>query len=237
MGRCGLVIAAFFILALPQQALAACGYDLVEVVGDEEEISVACEALDGVLGYFAEAGYTVEPVVTISFQDEVWYDVDADEGRRIKVSGCFDMRRAAIEITRWKVEPAIDRRPWGMAWDRPIVASILQHELIHMATIAVLAEQHARLGKAWHEFVAYAIQFELMAPAMRDRILSDHHTVAPFETPWAVNEMTYAADPDIFGLRSFLFARQRGGMAFIKEIFEHRVEIGTSDTSHICPWK
>jgi hypothetical protein len=238
MRRQMLLTALSGFLSAAQPAIAACGHDLVAVAGDEEEIAAACVALDGVLDYFAAAGFAVEPVVTISFQDEVWYDLDASTGRRVKVSGCFDMRRAMIEITRWNIEPATERRPWGVEWGKPIVASILQHELVHMATIAVLGDQqHMRLGGAWHEFVAYAVQFELMEPSMRERILAGHPTVTPFESPWAANEMTYAAEPDNFGLRAYLYAQERGGMAFIKEILESRVEVGTGETSHICPWR
>jgi len=237
MRRHVLLTALFCFMTASQPATAACGYDLVEVAGDEEEIAVACVALDGVLGYFAAAGYAVEPVVTISFQDEVWYELDASTDSRLQVSGCFDMRLSRIEITRWKIDPATERRPWGIEWDKPIVASILQHELVHMATTAVLGEQHIRLGGAWHEFVAYAVQFALMESSMRDRILARHPTIRPFESPWEVNQMTYAAEPDIFGLRAHLYARERGGMAFIREIFENEVEFGTGETSHICPWR
>lgn len=237
MSRYLLPAVVFFMLSTFPTVAAECGHDSVEVSGDDEEIAVACGALDGVLAYFAEAGYIVVPTVTISFQDEVWFEPEAGGGPRLKVSGCFDMRRATIEITRWKVEPASERRPWGVAWDRPIVASILQHELVHMATTSVLAEHHFRLGGAWHEFVAYAVQFALMEPEMRDRILADHATIAPFEMPWAVSPLSYAANPDAFGLRAYLYAQERGGMAFIRQILKDEVEDGTGETSHICPWK
>jgi hypothetical protein len=100
MKRTALLIVIFFTLSAHQPTKAACGFDRVEVNGNAEEIAVACEALDGVLGYFAEAGYAIEPIVTVSFQEEVWYELDASTGRRLKVSGCFDLRRQTIEITR-----------------------------------------------------------------------------------------------------------------------------------------
>ena len=70
---------------------------------------------------------------------------------------------------------------------------------------------------------------------MRDRILARHATIMPFESPWAVNQMTYAAEPDIFGLRAHLYAQERGGMAFIREIFENEVEFGTGERAISAP--
>jgi hypothetical protein len=237
MKRNAHLIVILFILLASRPASAACGFDDVKVKGNAEEIAVACEALDGVLAYFVEAGYAIEPIVTVSFKEEVWYELDASTGRRIKVSGCFDLRRREIEITRWTIDPATARRPWGLEWNRPIVASILKHEFVHMATTTILAEDHMRLGGAWHEFVAYAVQFALMEPAMRERVLASHKTLAPFESPWAINQLTYAAEPDIFGLRSYLYAQERGGIALIKQILENEVAAGTGETSHICPWR
>jgi hypothetical protein len=85
--------------------------------------------------------------------------------------------------------------------------------------------------------VAYAVQFALMEPSMRDRILARYPTTTPFASPWAISQMTYAAEPDSFGLRAYLYAEERGGIAFIKEILENEVEFGTGETSHICPWR
>jgi hypothetical protein len=237
MGRFARVIAILVVICAPRAASAACGHERVEVFGSAREIAVACVALAGVLDYFARAGYAVEPEVTVSFQDEVWYDYEGGAGRRIKISGCYDLRRRAIEITRWTADPVTARRPWGQEWGRPMVASILQHEFVHMAATAVLGDGHYRLGGAWHEFVAYAVQFELMDVAMRNEILAANAGLAPFDSPWAVSQLTYAAAPDAFGLRAYLYARERGGMAFIKEVLENETELGTGETSHICPWR
>jgi hypothetical protein len=232
-----LLIVIFFTFLASLPASAACGFDRVDVDGNAEEIAVACEALDGVLAYFAGAGYAVDPVVTVSFQEEVWYEIEAGTGRRLKISGCYDLRRRSIEITRWSTDPSTARRPWGLEWDRAIVASILQHEFVHMAATTILGGDQARLGGAWHEFVAYAVQFELMEPAMRQRILATHPGLAPFESPWAINQLTYAAEPDAFGVQAYLYYRERGGSTYIREILEGEVVAGTGETSHICPWR
>jgi hypothetical protein len=237
MGRYARVVAILVILCAPRAANAACGHERVEVHGSAQEIAVACVALADVLAYFARAGYAVEPEVTVSFQDEVWYEYEGGAGRRVKVSGSYDLRRRTIEITRWTIDPATARRPWGQEWGQPIVASILQHEFVHMAATTILGEGRYRLGGAWHEFVAYAVQFELMDGEMRDAILTAHLDLAPFDSPWAVSQLTYAAAPDAFGLRAYLYAQERGGMAFIKEILENKAELATGETSHISPWR
>jgi hypothetical protein len=233
MKRCVLLIVIFLSITAFRPVSAACGHHGFEVKGNPEEIIVACEALDGVITYFAEAGYEIEPIVTVSFQEEVWFEFDADTGDRLKVSGYFDLHRQLIGITRWDIDPATARRPWGLEWDPSVVASILQHELVHMAATTIMGDDHIRIGGAWHELIAYAVQFELMEPAMRDRILSAHDSVAPFDSPWAINQVIYGMDPDAFGLRAYLHARERGGMTFIQEILEGELEFFTGE---IFPW-
>ncbi len=231
--------AAILLLAAPGLSHAAepsCGYQHVSVTGTEEAVAVACEALEDVIGYFAGIGLAIEPEVRIIFRDEVFVDLPAPSARRLKVSGCYDSITRTIQITDWNIAPRAERRPWGLAWDKRIVRSVLEHELVHMAAITILGGRSGQLGGAWHEFIAYAIQFELMDEDMRNAVVANHPGLAPFDSPWNISQSTYAADPDSFGLRAWLHMRANGGGDFIRAILEGQAETGMGETSHICPW-
>lgn len=225
-------MAAGCVFGFVQPALADCGAAGVEVVGTDEEVAVACDALDDVRDYFGRLGFTLEPSVEISFQEEVLLEVD--EGDDYRVSGCFIAPLHRIEVTSWTSASQAERRPWGVDWGREIVASITRHELVHMAISEVLGEQDQRVGVPWHEFIAYAVQFELMDPTLRGRILESYADLSPFTSPDHVNVFLHGADPDAFGVRSYLYAQERGGIDFIRSILAGDVSFDTRAELLLC---
>lgn len=234
-------VAVALLLLLPGEAAGkaeapgACGYPGVAVDGDARAVGVACVALTAVADYFERLGNPIEPQVRISFQDEVWITLEGTGADRLKVSGCYDPRIRTVRITDWRTGTRPDRRPWGLPLDEAMIRSVLVHELVHMAVIDLLGEgSAARLGGAWHEFVAYAIQLTLMPEAMRAQILARHLDLAPFSSPWEINQATYASDPDRFALRAFLHMQAHGGEALLRAILAGEVQTGMGETGHIC---
>ncbi|MBK8084183.1 MAG: hypothetical protein IPK28_10305 [Devosia sp.] len=205
-------------LAVP--AMADCGTSGIKVVGTTEEVGVACEAVAGVGSYFDALGLPVEPRLTIEFSDKV--EVSIGDGAHLPVSGCYDPEGQRIQIRRWNANLADAPRPWGLPWDRDAASSVAAHEVVHAALWVLLEGDPHRLAPAWHEFVAYAVQLDLMDDDTRERILREASAEA-FATPESVNVIAYGFDPDLFGLRSYLFARERGA-SFIRRLIEDDVD-------------
>lgn len=214
-------IAAFLVaMAFPVLTHAECGYDRLSVRGSSDEQTAACAAMRDVLAYFAQMGFNFTPDLTIAFSEQVFIELfdpnRASAPMKIQVSGYFNSARRLIEIASPASPHMGHRKPWGLPWTPEIVYSILRHELAHAALHQAMGESLVRVSKAWIEYIAYAVQIELMDESLRSRVLANYPDAAPFETPERVNQMIYGYDPDAFGVRAYLHARERGGAQFIR---------------------
>lgn len=235
--RVALVAIAVIGILMPQQSSAACGYADVAVSGTAEEIADACRALDEVLGYFERIGFRSDPEIRISFQDRVTIDMylqtygpeSKEPVGRSEVSGFYDSRRKELQIASARRGIKRERRPWGIEWGRSIAYSILQHELAHALTAGRLGSDYQKLGKSWHEFIAYAVQFELMDGELKRAVLANYPDAEPFRFPDSINAIVYGADPDAFGVSAHLYAEANGGAKFIRQILAKEVPFGTGE--------
>jgi hypothetical protein len=159
--------------------------------------------------------------VEIRFMERVFCDFPARNGMpgcSVQVSGLYDHSRKVVEITSADSPFREDRKPWGIEWGPEISCSILQHELTHMAVGAILGDRFGDLGVPWHEFIAYAVQFELMPPSLRSRALDARPDATAFASAGHVNAMSHAMDPDAFAIRSYLYEDAHGGGPLVAEI-------------------
>lgn len=220
-------------IALPQYASAACGHEAVSVSGTAEEVADACRALDEVVSYFRKIGFRPAPDIRISFRDHVYIDMYVPAGKepvgREEVSGAYDCRRKELHIASVRRESRRDRKPWGIAWGLPIAYSILQHELVHATVAGLLGSDYQKLGKAWHEMIAYAVQFDLMDRDLKHAVLANYPNAQPFGFPESVNSMVHGADPDAFGISAHLYAEANGGLNFVRRILAKEVSFGTGE--------
>lgn len=226
---------AVAVLALPavvtgSPAVAACGFDGVVIFGSDDEQEMACGALTGVLAYFNGLGFAIDPTVDIHFKDRVFCDFRADElsgeSCTVQVSGLYDSKRRLVEMTSPDSAFRDGRQPWGVEWGPEIAYSILQHELSHMAVGEILGERFQNLSAPWHEFIAYSVQFDLMSPALRSRVMDAYPDATPFAGNGNINPVIHAIDPDAFGVRSYLHAAAHGGGQFIVDILSQAVSQG-----------
>jgi len=233
--RVGIVLAVVIagVWSLPARASGACGHEHVSIEGSEAEAARACKALGEVLGYFSSLGLEIAPHVKIVFSRTVVIDsFDAVTGAprgQMQVSGYFDATHRRLEVSSAESAARPDRRPWRLDWGPAIANSILQHELVHMATSAWVKQSGLRLAKPWVEFIAYAVQFDLMDDALRSRILAGYPGLEPFERPEHVNPIMQAHDPDAFGVQSYLYARANGGREFIRRLLRNEVRFTLDD--------
>lgn len=224
-------------ICLPQCASAACGHEGVSISGKDEEVTDACHALDEVLTYFRKIGLQPVPELTISFQDQVTIEMYAHTSDptnkepvgKSEVSGCYNFRGRELQITSGRRDIQRERKPWGIVWGPSIAYSILEHELVHAIVANMLGGQYQKLSKAWHEFIAYAVQLELMDGEFRSKVLANYPDAAPFQFPESVNPIVYAADPDAFGISAYLFAEANGGPKFIGNILGKKVPFSTDE--------
>jgi hypothetical protein len=208
-----------------------CGFQLVTIKGTAVEVEQSCAALAKVLQTFAAIGFRIDPEFRLIFKDQVFVERLDQAGQldALRVLGFFDSRRSLIEMTSFQSSHQEERRPWGVIWGPEIAGSILHHELAHMATFAVLGDGYWRTDPSWLEFIAYSIEFEVMDPSLRAQILANNPSAEAFEGVLKVNPMLHGADPDRFGLRSYLMTRDKGGLEFIRRVLAGEVDFSTSD--------
>jgi hypothetical protein len=186
------------------------------------EIEQACTALAAVGAYFDGIGLHREPLVDIAFAEQVFirlYDSQSKASAgNFQVSGYYDAGRRVIEVTSATSAARADRRPWGLAWGAEVAHSILLHEVAHLFSREALGETYADVAKPWLEYVAAAVQFDLMGPAFRARVLANYPRAVPFPFREQVNAMLYAFDPDEFSVRAYLDAEANGGRSYIARL-------------------
>jgi len=235
--RIAFVVAVFITIVLPHRAWAACGFARVSISGTAEELADACQALDEVLDYFRKIGFRPDPEVSVSFQDQVYIDMyphtydptSRESVGKNEVSGCYDFRRRELQITSGRRAIKRERRPWSIAWDQSIAYSILQHELAHAVVANLLGREYQKFAKAWHEFIAYAVQFDLMDRTLKSKVLANYPDAKPFQFPENVNAIVYAADPDEFAVSAYLFAEANGGPHFIGKLLAKDVPFSVQE--------
>ena len=173
-----------------------------------QQIREACEAVSDVLTYFDGIGFKVEPHVSIAF----WGDVDAKGGRK-HAHGSYDPAARAIKL--YAREQA---RPWGEPW-QDVGGSFIRHEVAHAVVVQILAMRGLALPREWHEFIAYAVQFELMEPAIRASILERYSNLAPASALTQINPFTHGlADPDTFAVLVFKSYSVFGGRDLVRRL-------------------
>jgi hypothetical protein len=209
---------------------AACGHDGLVITGTADETADACRALSKVLDRFEAYGHSIQPAFSLSFEPHVSIDLlNASDGsvtETVEVSGYYDNRRDAIHVASGSRRSDKTRAPWGIEWSQPIASSILEHELAHAVMADLLGPDYNRVGRAHHENVAYVIQFDVMDPALRSRILSTHPTVDAFPGREAVNGVAHDIDPEAFGIRAYRFSQTEDGELLVRQVLGRQVGLG-----------
>ncbi len=207
-------------------AAASCGYPQVLVEATEEEEALTCAALERVLGYFSDLGFAVAPQLRVVFIDELPL---ADDGIAF---ASFERARRTIEIARPGAPGTDDLRFWGLDWSAELVSAVLLHEIVH-ATVEQIAPD--RIPFILAEFVGSAVQFELMDPALRARILgsSRRYSYAALGPELGLD---FAIDPQSFGVRSYVYEQAHGGAGLIRDIVSGAVGLSSAGSTGTYPY-
>lgn len=206
------VVTAFLIAvagtaAVEGKSNGVCGrQDVAVTSASPRQLDEVCTAIDEVQAFFAAIGFKVDPQATIVFRKD---NAAADR----HTHGNYNP--VTRKIMLYEREQA---RPWGEAWPH-VAATFLRHEVIHAAVVQLLASGKPDLPLEWHEFIAYAVQFELMDLAVRERILERYASVVPVSALTEINRFTYGlADPDTFAVLAYLSYQAFGGSDLIRRL-------------------
>ena len=182
---------------------------VVVVYSDNAELVAACDALNEVTAYFRAIKFEIAPAVSLEFADR-------PTGNTVP-HGYFDSARAQVVVYR---SAAV--APWGLSWNLALAASFLRHELVHVMVWRASKEPR-RLPREWHEFIAYAIQLDLMDRDVLDRVLASRADVQPFAELLAVNEFTYGMGPEAFAVAAYKTYRARGGVQLVQQLLTGQI--------------
>lgn len=195
----------------------ACGYAGVKFINAQlRDIAQACAALREVVDYFGAMGFAFEPVVTIELGAA---SSDAADGW-FRSHGVFDARGLTVRLNE-----AAGFRAWGISTPGVLGPSFLKHEFVHLAVHLILGDQVARVPRHWQEFIAYAIQFELMPSHLRAAILEANRDIAAFDDVLYVNEFIYASAPEAFALSAYKMYAAKGRGNFIRQLLTFEIKL------------
>lgn len=206
----------------------ACGFPDVRLIGataDEREST--CDAVTKISALFATVGIATHPKMILTFKDNVTLPVSSPKEKPTSVYGYFDSDTNEIFMTHFAAKrQKQNRKPWGFEWNDELAASFLLHEISHLMTIQYMGDREKSISHTWHEAVAYSIQFELMSPTLRTAITEKVGLAETdvFEHPAHVYAMVYRADPEVFAVKAYNSIRKMGGMPFLKNLFDGKVQ-------------
>lgn len=192
-----------------------CSHSGVNVIYDDPaELKSACSALTDIVMYFQRIGFDVTPKVSLRFVDRH----AAGSFRQIASHGYFNAPQSQIVIYR-----TANVNPWGLPWSARLAASFLRHELAHMAISQIVDGRQVRLTREWHEFMAYAIQLDLMDPQLLNELLARYSGTQAGEHLEQINEFTYGMDPEVFAVVAYKTYLSKGAAKFVAQLLSAEV--------------
>ena len=189
----------------------ACGYRNINVergvLAGKFDI---CQPLSDVMAYFRKIGFNFEPRFSLTVTSRR----NTNYAAYTTSYGIFDAAKSKIIIFRKS-----ERTPWGLPRSKELFASVVVHEMVHMAISAILGSDNSRLSKEWHEFIAYAVQIETLDHKTRDSLLEKFSGAEPFDNLLLVNPYIYGlTDPQVFSVRAYKTYRAYGGSRFARKL-------------------
>lgn len=201
--------------ASAEQAGKCNSYDVAVFYEDASELDAACRAIRDVVGYFQRIDVDVSSKVSVHFANRA----SNGSAGHSPAHGLFDPLQSRIVIYR-----ASGARPWGKAWSSKLVGSFLRHEIIHLAIWQTVNGDRKRLRPEWHEFMAYAIQLDLMDPELLNQVLVAHGDVGAVKDLTEINEFSYGMNPEGFAVVAYRTYLERGAAAFVRQLLKSEIK-------------
>jgi hypothetical protein len=211
----GLGLGAWMIVGAGQAREAArCPSGQVQVLAPGPSAQrIACEAAADARRFLRACGIESAEVVRIRVREGL------PEEPGLKAIGLFDPARIIAEVPTFR--SAFDAMA-GEGWfDHPITMPLYQSLIAHETAHAIIDQIGGPpISPMAHEYVAYAVQFGTMAPALRQAILARSSHEVPIERV-ELTGMYLALAPAEFGIKAHLHFTMPGhGCGFLKGVAE-----------------
>lgn len=193
---------------LPQPNEGQCGYPNVHIESGALLSDIDfCQPLSKVVNFFSDLGLDLEPQFFLSV-------VRQTKDTNAASYGTFNAASGEITIYRRK-----GQKIWGLSWSEDTATSVVVHEMVHMAILRLVGNKYPQLPHEWHEFIAYAVQLELLDESVRVQILERYADVKAFHNLIEINPYIYGlSGPEVFAVRAYKTVQVRGGSRFLKAV-------------------
>ena len=192
-----------------------CGPGRVELeatTGTATDLRLACEAVNQGVEFLRSRGVESDVPLRLRIVDEL----PSQHG--IASLGQFDPRRSEIRIlslTRFLAACA-DDPPYKFPMSTEIYRSFTVHEVVHAVTHVALAGRAVR--RLHLEYLAYVAQLTSLPDDVREQLIAAS-AVEGFDREEQINAFVYFADPNRFGIMSYLhYRRPENGDAYLRKI-------------------
>lgn len=199
--------------------IEACGHGRVELesgTATAMDGRLACEAVSHAVGFLRSRGVEADVILRIRVVDEL----PSQHG--VASLGQFDPTRSEIRIlslTGFRAACA-DDPPFEIPVSPEIYRSFIVHEVVHGVTYVALAGRAVR--RLDMEYLAYVAQLMSLPEHLRAQLIAASGTEG-FEREEQINAFVYFADPNRFGIMSYLhYQRPENGDRYLRKILRHR---------------
>lgn len=196
-----------------------CGIGRVDLVASSAttgDLRLACEAIDNGVEFLRSRGVIVEFPVHVRVVDEL------SSLHGVASLGQYDPERLEIRVlslARFLAACAHDP-PFQCSMTADVYRSFIVHEVVHAVTDRALAGRALR--RLDLEYLAYVAQLASLPDDVREQLIAASGTQG-FERPEEINAFIYFADPNRFGLMSYLhYRRPENGDAYLRKILGQR---------------
>ena len=215
LAGCTLVFLGGPIVGAEQHGNCSSSREVAVVYENPSELDAACRAVNEVAGYFRSIGFDAPSKALLRFADRAGDDYTG----HATAHGYFDPQRSHIVIYRLS-----DTKPWRQPWSPKLLDSFTRHEIVHLVIWEVLQGDLKRLRREWHEFIAYAIQLDLMDAELRQEVLTAHADVVPAKDLTQINEFSYGMNPEGFAVLAYKTYLDRGAAVFVRQLLNAEIK-------------
>lgn len=210
-------ILALMVVAEAGATLCASGAADVEAA-EPNEVETVCEAADAAAEVLRSCGVTSRKAVRFVVAEQIPDHYPAH------ILALYDPAAKRITVPTFAASVGIvgPRGQFGVPITPALYRGLLSHEFAH-AVVDQIAD--GRLQRLAHEYIAYATQFAVMEPALREEILAGYPHQSPIILK-ELNELYYALSPDNFAIKVYLhFTTPENGCGFIQNLLQEREEL------------
>lgn len=180
----------------------------------EVEVALACAGAADAARFLQPAGLKLPPHIRIEFVEALPPYLTSS------AVGCYETTTQRVLMLH--LDDFLQYSSWFSVPTRAeIFQSAVAHEVAHVLVGCHIGER--RLPLAAHEYLAYVTMFATMDVATREQVLAANPGTG-FERPEQINDLVYAFDSELFGVRSYRhWKRQPDRLNFLRRVLDGEV--------------